>query len=158
MPALSDELMKTAETLLGGVQPGSAARRRAASTAYYALFHRLSALCANRLMGPYDATPLHWRAYRALEHKQVKEALARSDEFKAQFGASFSELQDIRHWADYSVSSHPEDDKAKARKKFGANDARDCLRTAKEAISFIDNLDGAARRRLATLLIVRDRR
>lgn len=158
MASLSHGLLFAAEFLLGGEQKGSATRRRAASTAYYALFHRLSALCASQLMGAPEATPMHWRAYRALEHRQAREALTRSEEFKARIGTAFAELQDIRQWADYSSASHPDEAKAKLRKTFVLGEARDCVARAREAIDLINRLDKTARRRLTTLLLVRDRR
>ncbi len=158
--ALSNNFLIAAEILLEDVLPTSGARRRAASTAYYALFHRLCELCAWILMGVPDRepTPSYRRAYRALDHGKVREALARSDEFRAQIGAAFLELQDIREWADYSSTPHPNDAQTRLREAFSVEEARASVERAREAIARIDQLDLGATRRLATLLLVRERR
>ena len=158
MPSLSTELLVLAQSLLAQRAVSDAGRRRAASTAYYALFHRLCALCANQLMGPPASDPLHRRAYRALEHRQVREALARGDDFAAALGADFAKLQDVRHWADYSSATHYNEREVELGKAFTVSEARDCLELAKRAIASIDGLEMRARRRLATQLLVRDRR
>jgi hypothetical protein len=151
-------MLRVAEILLDGKQPGPAARRRAASTAYYSVFQRLSALCAWCLSGSKVSSPEYRRAYRVLDHKQVRDALSRSAEFNVNLGAPFARLQDIRQWADYNVSTHPDETEAQAGKPFTMGDARKCVIKAREAIEFVDSLDPPSRRRLAVLLIVRDRR
>ena len=158
MPRSDQDTLRVAQILLEGPQPGSAALRRAASTAYYAVFQRLSALCAQCLSRARVSSPEYRRAYRVLEHKQVRDALSRSADFKASLGVPFGELQDIRQWADYNVSTHPDEAYARSGKRFKIWEARDSVETAREVIAFIDNLDPPTRRRLAALLIVRDRR
>lgn len=159
MANLYENSFKVAELLLGGVQPGSAARRRAVSTAYYALFQRLSSLCAHCLSQARPNSGEYRRAYRALDHRQVREALSRSETFfKSNLADIFAELQDVRHWADYSVSPHPDEEGAKEGRRFALNDARDYVIKARQAIEFVDSLDPPTRQRLAVLLVVRDRR
>ena len=82
--------------------------RRAVSTAYYAMFHALSASNADSLMGtPHDAISQHaWtRVYRGLEHRDAKRNLQQDQGLFSQpvsnFAATFVELQDQRHIADY---------------------------------------------------------
>ena len=158
--SLSSNLLSLAELLLDdmGRLPTGAARRRAASTAYYALFHRLSSLCATQLMGAPQANSTYWRAYRALEHRPARSALARSDEFRVSLGAVFAELQDIREWADYSCALHHNEKNVELGKSFTTSEAQECVGLARQGIETIDRLDMPAKRRLSTLLLVRDRR
>jgi hypothetical protein len=159
MANLYENSLKVAELLLGGAQPGSAARRRAVSTAYYALFQRLSSLCAICLSRAGANSEEYRRAYRALDHRQARDALSRSETlFKRNLADTFAELQDVRHWADYSVSTHPDEAVAQAGKRFALNDARDYVIKARQAVEFVDSLDPPSRQRLAVLLVVRDRR
>ena len=158
MASLADEFLAVAEALVEGTNSGDAVSRRVASTSYYALFHRLCGLCADQLLGAVDTAQMRRRAYRALEHRQVRSALNERDEFAAILGAPFEELQDIRHWADYSPTPHWNEQKVKFNKAFTTGDALDCLNKARDAINAIDRLDDPARRRLATLLLVRERR
>ena len=108
-------------------------------------------------MGIPEATPIYRRAYRALDHGKVRNALARSDEFKAHIGAAFLELQDLREWADYNTSLHPDDALTMSGEAFSVAEARASVERAREAIAKIDQLDRGATRRLATLLLVQDR-
>jgi hypothetical protein len=159
MERLYDNSLKVSDLLLGGVQPGSAARRRAVSTAYYALFQRLSSLCAQCLARTRVNSELYRRAYRALDHRQIRESLNRAENlFKDNLADEFAELQDARHWADYSVSIHPDEAEAQAGKRLALNDAREYVIMARQAIAFIDALDPPSRQRLAVRLVVRDRR
>jgi hypothetical protein len=154
MANLHQNSLKVAELLLGGVQPGSAV-----STAYRALFQRLSSLRAQSLSQARANSEEYRRAYRALDHKQVRDALSRSKAlFKRNLADAFAEPQDVRHWADYSVSTHPDEAEAQSGKSFAPNDARDYLIKARQAIEFVDSLDPPTRQRLAVLPIVRDRR
>ena len=158
MPFLAEDFLTLADQLLPSAKRNGAARRRAVSTCYYALFHRLAALCATQLMGKPEATAPHWRAYRALEHRQCRDALTRSDEFRAQIGTPFAKLQDVRQWADYSSAPHFNEEKLELREAFTLSEARECVSLARQTLEAIDALDKPARRRLATLLLVRDRR
>ena len=89
-------------------QPLDDSLRRAVSTAYYAMFHALSASNADCLIGtPHDAVTGHaWtRVYRGLEHRAAKQNLQRDQGLFSQlarnFATTFVELQDQRHVADY---------------------------------------------------------
>jgi uncharacterized protein (UPF0332 family) len=158
MPSLSRKLLHVAEEIVAPPRLADAFRRRAVSTAYYALFHRFCALCASHLMGQDETADLHRRAYRALEHSQARRALKQSNEFATSLGAAFEELQDIRSWADYSSAPHYNEQSVELGKAFTPGEARACVEKARQAIETINNLDKPARRRLATLLLVRDRR
>lgn len=157
MAMLHDNTLKLADSRLrAGTGFGSAASRRAVSTAYYSLFQRLSSLCASRLSGPDALSDEYRRLYRALDHKQVRAALNKSS-FKEELGARFEQLQDIRHWADYSIASHLDPELSNSGTRFSASEAQIYLNKAREAIQFIDALDPSSQLKLAILLLVRDR-
>jgi hypothetical protein len=158
MTMIHEDTLQVAEFLLAVDQPDGFAHRRAASSAYYALFQRLSLLCAVCLSRTTVAYAEYRRAYRALEHRQVRDTLSRSDDFRVPLGTPFAELQDIRQWADYSVSSHPDEAEANVGRLFTPNEARDSVDTARDAIRFVDGLELPLQQRLAVLLVVRDRR
>jgi len=139
MPVLHDDTLRVAEILLETEQPGSAARRRAASTAYYSAFQSLSALCALCLSRAKPSSEAYLRAYRALEHRQVRDLLSRSTDFKAFLSAPFAQLQNIRQWADYNVSTHPDETDAQAGRRFTIDEARASVGMARKAIEFVDS-------------------
>ena len=71
---IARNLIETARSLIpaGRGRPRETDLRRAASTTYYAAFHRLMQCCADRLVGAGLArqTPAWNRVYRALNHAQ----------------------------------------------------------------------------------------
>jgi len=155
MARLHENTLKLAEGLLLDGRFGSASLRRCVSSAYYALFQRLSYLCASRLSGSDASSEEYIRLYRALDHKQARMTLNKIH--KSELGVRFELLQDIRHWADYSITPHPDLELAKAGKNFSPDDAQDYLKKAREAVLFIDKLSPADQRKLAILLVIRDR-
>lgn len=106
-----DDLLDLASTLASGAngsgRPKSIELRRAASTAYYGLFHALSQLCASELIGASKAWTYYTPIYRSLEHAKVRQVL---DQFRkgdpastlAAVSLTFSQLQDARYDADYN--------------------------------------------------------
>src|SRR3954465_13090637 len=82
--------------------------RRSVSSAYYALFQCLCTVVASCMSRGDSTTSEYKQAYRVLDHRQCRDFLNKSTEFKTDLGVPFSELQDIRQWADYSVASHPD--------------------------------------------------
>ncbi len=84
--------------------------RRAVSTAYYALFHCLARMCADRLIrdGGSRFRATAWKqVYRSLEHGHARRqcsnrrGLAQYPEALRRFAVGFTGLQDLRHAADY---------------------------------------------------------
>jgi len=79
--------------------------RRATSTAYYALFHAISAEAADRLAGA--GAPEWGRVHRALEHRQCRDECARIAKEGAmgsgirECAGHFTTLYDARQRADY---------------------------------------------------------
>lgn len=90
-------------------QPTPAAIRRAISTAYYAVFHALTASNVDVLIGPVhdQLTADAWiRIYRGLDHGYANSQLQRNRiGFSAdaqRFADLFRDLQNERHNADYN--------------------------------------------------------
>ena len=110
------ELLAAARLLLEAARDGqdSAAGRRAVSTAYYAMFHCLARMCADRLAAN-RGVPLRpatrQTVYRSLQHGRVKRrcinprVIAPYPEAIQAFASGFAELQRKRHRADYDPTA-----------------------------------------------------
>lgn len=118
---LHDSLLALANEL--SESEGEAYSRRAVSTAYYALFHRLAYEAAQLFFPAAEDAPLHAATVRALDHRTMKQVcqwfagmatysrpvnilLADSevpDAVKA-VSRTFTKLQEMRHEADYSLT------------------------------------------------------
>ena len=94
----------------GQGKPSQVNLRRATSSAYYALFHRLARSCADLLVGGEGAAKSKhaWRqTYRALNHGvacdacKKKNVLALFPKGIEDFGHAFVAMQEKRHAADY---------------------------------------------------------
>jgi hypothetical protein len=102
-------------------RPSQANLRRAISTAYYAVFHALAKMCADRLVGATKSTRPNkaWvEVYRGLVHGECVTACegARNinfpDEIK-DFADSFVQLQRARESCDYDPMVRPTKDQAR---------------------------------------------
>ena len=105
-----EHLLQTATDLaeINPRRPRQADLCRAASTAYYAMFHCLARTCADRLAGSGSTVgnrPMWRRVYRAPEHRQAKARCENAPSWFAdevrQFGQTFVDMQRKRHFADY---------------------------------------------------------
>jgi hypothetical protein len=159
MATLPENLIATAEGLVSfRPQPGSAGLRRAVSTAYYALFSRLAALCAGRLARSAPTSDSFKAIYRAIDHGHARKVLAAHAEFSAPIGEAFERLQEGRHWADYSLDTHPEPDKAARRERFSRAEAAEYVDLVRRTIMTINALSSDSKQRLAVRLVARARR
>ncbi len=160
MATLPDNMLATAELLASAKSPplGSAALRRSVSTAYYALFSRLAALCDGRIARTEPASDSFRSVYRVLDHAPARNALIGHAEFGSPLGDSFKRLQEARHRADYSIDPHSESAKAAAGSRFTRAEAQQFVALAREAIGLIDALAPDAKQRLAVILVARSRR
>ncbi|MGO9743610.1 MAG: hypothetical protein ACLPN5_19255 [Roseiarcus sp.] len=159
MSKLHDDLMETAEHLLA--QPArfeGAKFRRAASTAYYAVFHRLAALCATHVGRLKTDSEEFQKLYRYIDHGPTRKALKSSAEFGNSLGRPFELLQEARNLADYSGPLTRETELTDARGRFTRSKAREFVTLAKDMLGFINSLDREAGRRLAILLLVENKR
>jgi hypothetical protein len=163
MALLHENLLAVAEALLDLKNMGSAARRRAISTAYYATFRRIASLCAASLAS--DAEDFE-TVVRTLNHKQVlkdlkserAKSLFRAAGTDAEVGALFEGLLNAREWADYSSAPTIIAGKARRDVKLTRADAAKYISDARAIISALDSLEVAARVKLAILLIIPPKR
>jgi len=114
------DLLAVARLLAADVQPSEAQLRRAVSTAYYALFHRVLQAAAGRFMGlDQENSAGYALIYRSFDHRHIKavceglDVSTLKDSLKRQLGRnavsqdmrnfanSFPRLQEARHLADY---------------------------------------------------------
>ncbi len=130
-------------------KPRQASLRRAISSAYYALFHALAALCANALVGYSKPWNVYAPIYRTLDHGRAKDVfkrmLAGSTPNIASVGQTFILLQERRHTADYDPSPF----------RIGRAETLDLIEQAKQAVSRLDALAEDERLIVATQLIAR---
>ena len=114
-----DEMLLTARQLVDNAIPSQADLRRAVSTAYYFMFHKLLKTATERFIGS-RLNSAYEEFYRSFSHQQmkqvceditaaqVKQPLAARLGFNAptenvqDFGRGFIELQQNRHEADYN--------------------------------------------------------
>lgn len=120
---LANDLLIQARMLatLEPTKPKQASLRRAVSTAYYALFHLLTAACIQRF-APTVPVSLGPRIARALSHAEMKDVCVSVSKgnsgpvLQVLVPASFSveirnvakafvDLQEARHFADYDLSA-----------------------------------------------------
>lgn len=146
------ELANRLIELDGSVALRQVALRRAVSGAYYAVFHALCSVCADEMVG-WSRTGIHDPIYRTLDHRAVRKRLtsaraARIAETLPRIGASFANLQDHRHNADYEPP----------KLLFSPRQVRLLVDEAREAIDLIEALaPEKGRLELAILLIAHER-
>ena len=147
MPDAAD-LLATALLLSAGATnpPSEAQLRRAVSTAYYAVFHKVVQAGAERLIGSgSQGTAGYGLIYRSFNHGRLKSvceslSVARLSKTLQQqlgrtavslemrgFAAAFATLQEARHFADYDPSI-----------RFILSDATDFVEEAGAAMAIFD--------------------
>jgi hypothetical protein len=150
---MHDDLLDIAAHLaqLEEGKPRQASLRRAISSAYYALFHALAALCANKLVGYSKPWNVYAPIYRTLDHGRAKDVfkrmLAGYGPEIANIGQTFILLQERRHTADYDPLPL----------RIGRAETLDLIEQAKQAISRLDALNEDERLLIATQLVARTR-
>ncbi|MGA8170717.1 MAG: hypothetical protein WB816_07790 [Methylocystis sp.] len=155
---MSGHLLHLADELTRGSSSGgkedSTRRRRAVSTAYYAVFHELTRMCADELLGGDDetrGTNEYERVYRALDHGSLKTAFSseplRGNRTLTHIGDRVVRLQSERIRSDYL----PE------RQLYSRNQSADIVNLAKSTIKLIEGLSRPDRRTLAVYLIFKNR-
>lgn len=130
-------------------RPKSVSLRRAASTAYYALFHALARLCAQSLVGQ-KAWRHYTPIYRSLDHsraRSVLNALKRQQQAFGDVASAFEILQDLRHEADYSPEPF----------SLSRNGTLDLIDSAERAITTLERLTADEKLGLAVRLVVKPR-
>ena len=148
------DLIETARRLAepGAAQPTQADLRRAVSTAYYALFHCLSAAAADLLTGSGSRGPEWHQVYRALEHGKAKRACRQQGALQTypteirNFAETFVELQGARHEADYALEG-----------EYLMSDVLAIIDTAEDAINEFEQADVRRRRGFAVHVLFKRR-
>jgi uncharacterized protein (UPF0332 family) len=147
-------LLDLADQLVREGARSSALRRRAVSTAYYAVFHALAKSCASILLPSVDRNSEPYkRVYRALDHGPLKAAFAPTGPLKdreplQKIGKAVVQLQSERHRADYMPPS---------KDFFSPNEAEELIGTARRAVTEIEALNSKDRVALATWLLFKSR-
>jgi hypothetical protein len=150
---MHDDLLDIAAHLaqLEKGKPRQTSLRRSISSAYYALFHALASLCANRLVGFTKPWEVYAPIYRTLDHGRAKDVFKRISSQHgpqiAAIGQTFILLQERRHTADYDPAPFP----------FGRAETLDLIEQVRQAISQIERLADDEGLLVATQLIARTR-
>jgi len=147
-----EHLMALAEELAEKSGRSLTLKRRAVSTAYYAVFHALAGLCADELLGRIDSrSPEYIRVYRSLEHGTLKIAFNAAPLNRVatlqKIGSSVVELQSERIRSDYLPS----------QALYTKDKCRALVELAKSAIAAIAVLPQTDRRSLAVFLLFKNR-
>lgn len=167
MPDATD-LLATARLLLsaGTASPPSEAQlRRAVSTAYYAVFHKVVQAGAERLMGSgSQGTAGYGLIYRSFNHGRMKSvceslSVARLSKTLQQqlgrtavslemrgFAAAFATLQEARHFADYDPAV-----------RFTLSDAADFIDKAEAAMATFDAITPGEKADVLALMLANPR-
>lgn len=153
---MASRLLDAADILLQHGLRSSTFRRRAVSTAYYAVFHAIDKLCADYVTRSAERkSDEYLRAYRALDHAPLKNAFNQAplkDIPKlAKIGSTVVMLQTERHKADYMPP---------VAGLFSQDRAAELVRVAREAVFEIEAIKPSQDdcRTLATSLLFRERK
>lgn len=146
-------LLNAADKLVEEGARSSAFKRRAVSTAYYAVFHALAKLCADSLMPSVDpGSDEYARIYRALDHGPLKSAFAKGPlkdrDSLRKIGDLVIRLQSERHLADYCPPHE---------RRLSRREAQKLVDLARQAVDAINSLGLPDRHTLATCLLFRSR-
>jgi hypothetical protein len=138
---MTERLLALAEELAKSLERSLTLKRRAVSTAYYAVFHALAQVCADELLGRRSGTRSeeYERVYRSLEHGTLA-ALER-------IGNRVAELQSERIRSDYLPSGA----------LYTRDQCLDLVRSAQSAVRSIGALAASDRRTLAIYLLFKNR-
>jgi len=150
---MHDDLLDIASQLaqLEKGKPRQTSLRRAVSSAYYALFHALAKLSADKLVGYNKSWDVYAPIYRSIGHGRSKDVFKQISSHRgsgvAIIGQTFILLQERRHRADYDPSPFP----------FGRAETLDLVEQSRQAIVQISNLSDEDRLFVATQLVAQRR-
>ena len=141
------DLLEAAEHLAR--QPGrpnltKTFRRRAISSAYYAVFQAVCFIFTDAVLGWGSEPELVEPVFRSVDHATARKKLAASaDDSLSQLGVLLALLQAKRHDADYLPPKH----------NPSQAEALEVVEQARVAIAMVENLDRRQRRLVAVALI-----
>lgn len=148
------QLLDCAKAFLNLEQSGPAHRRRAVSSAYYAVFHTLAQICTETLLqvGKADQE-IYARVYKALDHGPLRTLFShtplKDNQLLNEIGPLIKELQNERHKADYS----PPDSAL-----FPSSYVEELIKKAEFVIFVLEHLSEANCLMLATCLLFKERK
>jgi hypothetical protein len=148
-----ERLMALAEELAEKSDRSPTLRRRAVSTAYYAVFHALAEVCANELLGSETGkrSTEYVRVYRSLEHGTLKTA------FAAPPLNGLATLQKIGNRVVRLQSERIRSDYLPQQSLYTIDQSVDLVRSARTAILSLATLSLGERRTLAVSLLFKNR-
>lgn len=148
---LVDDLLRTASFLADGAPRtnlGKARRRRAISTAYYAVFQALCYVLADQVVSWTTGGDLIEPVFRSLDHKGALKALRTADDRDSRvIGVLVARLQEKRNDADYRPPGY----------NPGRAETADLIQQAREADERIHALTPLQRRRLVASILTKAR-
>lgn len=148
-----ERLLALAEELAEKSSRSPTLRRRAVSTAYYALFHALAELCAQELLGSEISrrSDEYIRVYRSLDHGTLKKAFLASplNDIPAlqKIGNRVVRLQSERIRSDYLPQ----------QALYSTDQSIDLVKSARVALLSVGKLSRGERRILAVHLLFKNR-
>jgi uncharacterized protein (UPF0332 family) len=148
-----ERLLALAEELAERSGKSLTLKRRAVSTAYYAVFHTLAKLCADELLGAGSdmRSEEYIRVYRSLEHGTLKTA------FKTGPLNQTVALQKIGNRVVRLQSERIRSDYLPSQQLYTQDQCSALVESAKSAISSIAALSENDRKRLALSLLFKSR-
>jgi uncharacterized protein (UPF0332 family) len=148
-----ERLLALAEELADKSGKSLTLKRRAVSTAYYAVFHTLAKLCADELLGAGSdrRSEEYIRIYRSLEHGTLKTA------FKTAPLNQTVPLQKIGNRVVRLQSERIRSDYLPAQQLYTQDQCAALVESAKSAVGSIEALPENDRRRLAVSLLFKNR-
>jgi uncharacterized protein (UPF0332 family) len=154
VPTMVGRLLELADQLAHEGARSSALRRRAVSTAYYAVFHALAKSCANILLPSVDkSSEVYERVYRALDHGPLKNAFSTK-------GSALRDRDSLRDIGDLVVRLQSERNRADylpPKSLFTREEARALVNQARAVVGEIERLSDDDRAALATWLLFKSR-
>ena len=148
-----ERLLALAEELAEKSSRSPTLRRRAVSTAYYALFHALAELCAQELLGSEISrrSNEYIRVYRSLDHGTLKKA------FLAPPLNAIPALQKIGNRVVRLQSERIRSDYLPQQALYSTDQSIDLVKSARVALLSVGKLSRGERRILAVHLLFKNR-
>lgn len=152
MATMVQRWLELAHELLEERPSSSGLRRRAVSTAYYAVFHTIARICADEIATDHDRSSAEYTmVYRSLEHAGIRNALTNGPLAEnarlRRIGEAFKLLQEERLKADYMPP---------IRGVIEFSKARELLAEAEFVVEELEALSPATRQTLVVRLLIKD--
>ena len=152
MATMVDRWLELAEFLVKTHPRSSAMRRRAVSSAYYALFHAVAKVCTDEIAAAVGRASAEYDlVYRSLSHEAVRRAFKEgplaANKRLSGIGESFAQLQTERIKADYMPP---------VLDVIAPSKAEELVAEAKRALAELEALSDGDRQMLVVRLLIKD--